>query len=216
MSLSWPLSLADFFEGLPVRQVSFFPSGAKSVSVTQGGDVISHKLGARLWQGEVSLGLDYHHLIAAFEARLSLLEEPGASLLIYDRRKPNPVSDTNGVLLAGFTPEIYSVAANGEELALSNLPAGFVITGGDLLGFQYGAGPVRFALHRVVSGATANGAGITPEFQVTPRLQPGAAPGLAVSLNKPVCKAKVLEAEYGSGAAAISQGGTFHWLQTLR
>lgn len=215
MTLSFPLSLAEFFDTLPVRTSSFSLADASSTSVTGGGEVIKHNLGARLWQGEAVIDKDYHHLIAAIEARLSLLEGAGASFLIYDRRKPNPLNDPDGTL-TGSAIIIDEVSGDFRELRLSGLPANYELAAGDLLAFTYGSNPSRYALHRVVSGVQAWGGGLTPLFEVVPPIRDGAQVGAAVTLNKPVCKARLIEGEYGKGRSTITEGGTIRWMQTLR
>ncbi|MFD1342877.1 hypothetical protein [Litorisediminicola beolgyonensis] len=216
MALSWPIPLSGFFEDLPISQVSFSLGTAQTTSETGGGDVIKHQLGARLWMGEVQLGATPLSDMAAIEARLALLEQPGASLLIYDRRKSNPRLDPAGATIAAASPVIASLSVDGRELALEDLPAGYVISQGDMLGFSYGSNPLRRALHRVVTGATADGTGATGLFEITPVIRPGAALGATVTLSRPVCKAVITEAQYGSGRSLISRGASFAWRQTLR
>ena len=86
-----------------------------------------------------------------------------------------------------------------------------------MLAFQYGSNPVRHALHRIVVGGTASGSGLSPMLEVVPNLRPGAVAGLAVSLVRPTCKARVLpDPTYGSGRQALSRGASFDFIQTLR
>lgn len=155
MPLAWPLSAAEFFDTLPIRQVTFHLGRSVTTSQTGGGDLIAHQLGTRLWQGQIILGKDHHRAAAAIEARLALLEEAGASLLIYDPRLPGPIADPDGSLLGGSTPRIASLRANNRQMTLKNLPTGYEISQGDVLGFSYGSNPVRTAYHRVVTGGVA-------------------------------------------------------------
>ncbi len=111
---------------------------------------------------------------------------------------------------------IDTLDANNRELTLKDTPSGYVISQGDLLGFSYGSNPMRYAFHRVVTGATANASGITPKIEVIPFIRQGAAAGAVVTLVKPVCKAKIMVAEYGASTATVSAGGTINWMQTLR
>lgn len=214
--LSYPLVLADFLDTLPVARVSLRLPPAVTFSETGGGDVIAARFGQRLWQGEITLDKDYHAVWAAIEARLALLEEPGASFLIRDIRLPGPIADPDGSILGAAQPLISSLNSNGVQMALKALPAGYQISPGDLLGFTYGSAPLRYGLHRVVTGATASASGITPPFQVIPPIRPGAVVDAPVTLVAPVCKAKLVSAEYGGSRATISDGGKFRWMQTLR
>ena len=216
MALAYPLSLAQFFDTLPVASVTMRPGDARSFSETGGGAQIAAQRGTRLWHGSVRIDLDRHSAISAIEARLALLEEPGASFLVYDRRKPWPSADPGGLGVQSSTVRIASLNANNRELTLKGLPSGYVITAGDLMGWTYGASPLRYALHRVVTGATANGSGVTGSIEVTPFIRQGAAVDAIVSLGKPVCKAQLVQADYGSGRSIVTEGGTFDFIQTLR
>lgn len=216
MPLQYPLSLADFFDTLPVKNVIARPGRAVTTSETGGGEFIAHNRGARLWHGKVVLDKDHHRFWAATEAVLSLLEEAGASFLLWDVRMRGPIADPDKTLLGAATPVIADVAANNRELDLSGLPAGYVLQRGDLLGFQYGSNPKRYAYHRVVTGDTASLGGTARNIEVTPFLRPGAIVGTFVTLGTPVLKARLSEADYGASRAAISEGGSFNWIQTLR
>jgi hypothetical protein len=216
MALSWPIALTEFFDTLPIQQVTCHLGRSVTVSQTDGGDLIPHQVGARLWQGQIILGKDYHRQFAAIEARIALLEEPGASLLVYDTRMTGPRADPDGSLLGINVVLIDTLDANNRELTLKGAPPGYVISQGDLLGFGYGSNPVRYAFHRVVTGAVANGVGVTDQIEVIPFVRQGAASGAVVTLIKPVCKAKIMVAEYGASTATVSTGGTLNWMQTLR
>ena len=216
MALSWPLAVDQFFDMLPIKRVTFKLGRSSTFSETGGGELIDHKIGARLWQGEIQLDKDFHRVWAAIEARLALLEEPGASLLVRDIRLPGPIADPDGSLLGANAVKINTLDANNREFSLKGLPDGYVISQGDLLGFSYGSNPVRHAFHRVVTGAVAAIGGVTPLIEVTPFIRQGVKTLAPVTLVAPVCKAKIVTAEYGASRATISQGGTLSWMQTLR
>ena len=216
MALSWPLSRAQLFDLLPVKSVRFRLPGALSTSRTGGGEIIVHGLGARLWQGEIALDMADHANWASIDARLALLEEPGASFLLCDPRLTGPISDPGGAILGAAQPKIAALNANNRELTLKNLPADYLVSQGDVLGFSYGTNPTRLAYHRVVTGGVAGGGGTTPSIEVTPFLRPGAAVDAAVSLVQPTLKAVLVKADYGASRATLSEGGTISWMQTLR
>jgi hypothetical protein len=62
---------------------------------------------------------------------------------------------------------------------------------GDYMHVDYGT-PSRRALLQAAEGATANGSGVTGEFEVRPQLRPGITAGLAVALKKPAAKVKIV------------------------
>lgn len=215
MPLTFPLPLAGFFDTLPIARVKMRPGQAVSFSETGGGDLISHQLGARLWQGEITLDKDYHAIWAAIEARLSLLQEPGASFLVTDPRLPFPIDDPDGSKLGASVVLVKSVLSDGQALRLKGLPVNYRLSQGDLFGFTYAGNPVRYAYHRVVTGGIA-GIGGEVSVDVSPYIRPGAVENDPVTLIRAVCKAKIIEADAGSSRALISDGGTFRFMQTLR
>jgi hypothetical protein len=86
-------------------------------------------------------------------------------------------------------------------LKLGGLPAGYSLRRGDMLHVDYGSGPRR-ALHRIVEDATANGAGITPFFEVRPYLKTGTTTGAVVTLIKPAAKMMLEPGSFDPGTEA--------------
>ena len=215
--LTYPLSYAQFLGALRVAEVTFRLSHPQEHTRLGDGTVISASLGAALWTGTIRLAQANHPRHAQMEALISLMDQPGATFLCHDPRYLGPASDPTGAILGGRTVTIHSVASNMRELRLIGLPSGYVLSAGDMLGFQYGSNPVRHALHRIVVGGTASSGGLTPMLEVVPNLRPGVAAGLTVSLVRPACKARLLpDPTYGSGRQALSRGASFDFIQTLR
>ena len=215
--LSYPLSHAQFLGALRVEEVMFRLSHPQEHTRLGDGTVISASLGASLWTGTIRLAQANHPRHAQMEALIALMDQPGATFLCHDPRYVGPASDPTGAIFGSKTVTIHSVASNMRELRLTGLPSGYVLSAGDMLGFQYGVNPVRYALHRIVVGGTASSGGLTPMLEVVPSLRPGAAAGLTVSLVRPACKARLLpDPTYGAGRQALSRGASFDFIQTLR
>jgi hypothetical protein len=215
--LTYPLSYAQFLGVLRVEEVTFRLSHPQEHTRLGDGTVISASLGASLWTGTIRLAQANHARHAQMEALIGLMDQPGATFLCHDPRYLGPASDPSGVILGSRTVTIHSVAGNMRELRLTGLPSGYTLSAGDMLGFQYGSNPVRYALHRIVVGGTASSTGLTPLMEVVPTLRPGAVVGLTVSLIRPACKARLLpEPTYGAGRQALSRGASFDFIQTLR
>jgi hypothetical protein len=217
MALTYPLTHAQFLGALRVEEVTFRLSHPQEHTRLGDGTVISASLGASLWTGTIRLAQANHPRHAQMEALIGLMDQPGATFLCHDPRYLGPASDPSGSILGNRTVTIHSVASTMRELRLTGLPASYVFTSGDMLGFQYGSNPVRYALHRIVVGGTASSTGLTPLMEVVPTLRPGAVAGLTVSLIRPACKARLLpEPTYGAGRQALSRGASFDFIQTLR
>lgn len=217
MALSYPLSYAQFLGALRVEEVTFRLSHPQEHTRLGDGTVISASLGASLWTGTIRLAQANHPRHAQMEALIGLMDQPGATFLCHDPRYVGPASDPSGSILGSRTVMIHSVASNMRELRLTGLPSGYMLSAGDMLGFQYGSNPVRYALHRIVIGGTASSTGLTPLMELVPNLRPGAVAGLTVSLIRPACKARLMpEPSYGAGRQALSRGASFDFIQTLR
>jgi hypothetical protein len=217
MALTYPLSYTHFLGALRVEEVTFRLSHPQEHTRLGDGTVISASIGASLWTGTIRLAQANHPRHAHMEALIALMDQPGATFLCHDPRYMGPASDPSGATLGSRTVTIHSVASNMRELRLTGLPSGYALSAGDMLGFQYGSNPVRYALHRIVVGGTASSTGLTPLMEVVPTLRPGAVAGLTVSLIRPACKARLLpEPTYGAGRQALSRGASFDFIQTLR
>lgn len=218
MALTFPLSIAAFQDKFTFASAEMFLHEPRKIDRTASGQVLAASLGSAIWRGSFQVPPTGSRAEAGErDALLSVLDRAGSSFMVYDPRKPYPASDPDGTGLGGTTPAIDSLAVNNREIALRGLPAGYVLTAGDLIGWQYGSSPTRYALHRLVTGAVASGTGVTPSFELTPFVQPGVLTGTAVTLYKPPIKA-VLEPgpRYGAGRLVISEGPQFGFVQTMR
>jgi hypothetical protein len=131
-----------------------------------------------------------HARAEQLRARLRALDG-GAHFYLSNPTMLYPQADPGGILLGTASIVIASIDANRRAITLSGLPAGYVITTGDYLHVDYGT-PSRRALIQAVEGATANGSGVTLEFEVRPHLRPGITTGLAIALKKPAAKVKIV------------------------
>ncbi len=206
-----------FFDTLKISAVRWWLNEPFEINRLGDGSILKSSLGAALWQVEATIARAHHRDLADVEARVAKLQRPGQTFLAHDPRHEYPRADPGGVILGAATPVIHTLAENNREIRLSGLPEGYVISDGDLIGWQYGSAPVRHALHRVVAGATASGAGLTPLIEVAPFVRPGVIPGTtAVQLIRPPIRAVLESADYGSGTALFTQGARLRFIQTLR
>lgn len=216
MALTFPIGLADFFEEFCPISTTFQLGEAVMVNETGGGEVIRSDYGTRLWQGTVTLAPSKPVLIEDMMALIRVLQDSRASFLLYPRHKRRA---TGGGALSEPIGQINILPANNRLISLKALPASYVITRGDFLSFIYSSSPSRYAFHQAVESITANGAGVTGEFEVVPPIRPGAAVDTGVQFNKPRLKAVMVP-----GSLTISElprrgfatGATFGWRQTLR
>lgn len=205
-----------FFGGLPIGPVRMWLDEPVETSRLGDGTVITSSLGEALWKGEARLEPGHHADLARVESALSKLQRPGESFLAYDRRFNGPIADPGGLILGASAPVLHTVNADNKRIRVSGLPSGYLLTDGDYIGWQYGS-PTRYALHRLVTGATASGAGLTPLFEVAPFVRSGFVTGTtAVVLIRPPFKAVLTAVNFGGGRSVITEGGSFQFIQTLR
>lgn len=219
MPLTYPLALADFQEKLRISVSRLWINEPRQIDRTASGSILSASLGDAVWRGTfITPPTNDRSRAARIDALLSVLDRAGSSFLVYDPSKPYPAADPDGSILGVSTPAVSALdSGDARLLSLDGLPADYQLTAGDLIGWQYGSSPVRYALHRIVSDVQANGSGETALFEVTPFIQPGVTVSTAVTLIKPVMKA-VLEPDptYGAQRPVVAEGPEFAFVQTLR
>jgi hypothetical protein len=217
MALTFPLPLADFFDDLCVAEASFTLGEAMQHSRTGGGDIISADLGPRLWQGQVQLRARRIEDADRITARIDALRNGGRTFYATPYGKGFPQADPDGTILGLATPTIDTVFASRVQIRIADLPVGYVLSGGDYIGWDYGT-PVRTALHQITVGAVADGSG-EALVEVSNFIRTGAVPGLSVRLINPFCKARLVPdafVPFTSRRRRWSDGASFSFIQTLR
>jgi len=217
MALSFPLGLAAFQDLIPQVSVTMTLGEAMLANQTGGGEVLTSAYGTRLWRGSVvGRGQPYVDL-DQITARIELLLSAGASFLVTQSSRRGPIDDPDGTTLGAATPSITTFSVNNRDVTFGGLPAGYTLRRGDLLSFTYLSNPTRYALHRVVTPATANGSGVT-STEVVPPVRPGYATPAAITLVRPVCKAVIVPGSYRPPEVSRDRRATFSfdWQQTLR
>lgn len=214
-ALTFPLALTDFFDDVGAQEVTFQLGEALEVSETAGGEIITSDHGVRLWFGTVSLWGRQHADIDDILARLELLQGADRSFFVSHARKPNPANDPAGTVLSGSSLTLDTVQSNNREVTVGGFPVGYVVRRGDLMSWSYGSSPTRYALHRAVTTATADGLG-SVDVELNPPLR-GSPTGAAVTMLQPSCKAILVPGSIrpASYDRKWGRGISFAWKQTL-
>ena len=213
MALTYPLSLASYFDTLLIAEFEPDLTEALTGGETGGGEAISSDYGPRLWQARLVASRSSLPKAARSVALTESLRRAGTSFFATDPLRRYPQADPDGSLLGGAAPSITSVASNNRDVTLGGLPASYVLTPGDLIAWDYDTS--RRAMHRIVVGATANGSGVAT-IELEPFVR-GTPAGASVDLIDPSCKAKILTGSY-SPRTLTRRGGSgfsFIWRQTL-
>ena len=215
MAFTFPLPITQFFNLLPIADIMFDAPEQMQESQTGKGEKMSFELAPQLWVGDVKFGAMTVTESAQVSGLLDILRPAGRTFFAYDPRRRFPLTDPTGSILGASAPVIASLP-NAREMTISGLPAGYVLSIGDYLAFDYGT-PARRALHQLVQGVVANGAGLTPVFEVSPMVRPGAAVAAPVTLIRASCKAVLVKGSVSKGTSksGISRDMAFRFEQTL-
>lgn len=218
MPITFPLALADFMDLLSVARVTMSPRESVLLSTTRGGEVLRSDIGARLWGGRIVVAPATRAQMDQQVALAEALLEAQGSFMVARRSRHGPQADPTGAILGAAVPVISAVSIDRRDLSLTGLPAGYVLTRGDLLSFAYGASPVRHALHRVLTTRSATAGGAITALAVTPVVRPGVNAGTPVTLVRPACKAVIVPETFDPDAegGSLTEGFSFDWRQTLR
>lgn len=204
-AVTFPAPVTYIADLLRVPRRTFTLMMQQEVSGLGSGQIIAADIAPPLWVAEIETKPMSRPDANLLLARLDTLEGSLNSFYLYDPWKCAPFADPGGVKLGGSTPKIYALEANNKEMRLYGLPAGYILTAGDYLAFDYGSNPARRALHRVTSTVTADNSGITPMFEVRPHIRSGAQTDINVTLVKAAAKMII---EPGSLRVAAQSGLT--------
>lgn len=215
MARAFPLSYVDFFDGLCIAGMSFSLTDDAASNRTQGGGSVDVSMAPRLWDMSVAMPLRSNAEAHRVTALIELLRKPGASFIGGPRFYAGPFLDPNGVTLGASAPTLASVDSNKRDIAIAGLPAGYVLSIGDYLSWEYGAS--SYALHRCVGTATANGSGQIAAIEVDPVVRPGWSAGASVRLIKPRAKFVMLPQSFtpASHRVVVADGMAFSARQVL-
>lgn len=212
--LVYPLSLAVFWNALPIASAPFRLSRYDEASGLGSGRIISAETASPLWRAAIGfpdLTLAERDLIPAL---IESLDGAQKSFLASPKARAFPYYDPAGAILGGATPEIAAVGADNKSLTIEGLPAFYQLRTGDFFSFQVSG---RHHLHQFAESGTASGAGVTPSLEVRPHFRPGVAAGLAVTLARPLCQMIIEPGTYEPGAhrGAMLSGLAFTAVQKV-
>ncbi len=143
-----------------------------------------------------------HRTLGAAQAHVTL-ENGLKTFWGYPMSRCYPILYPNGSWPTGGafngTATLASINANRKAISLSGLPAGFVLSVGDYVS-------IAGDLHQVMEPATANGSGVTGEFEVRPHLWPAAAVADPVSVKQPACLMAIVPGSLSSDAQMAGWG----------
>lgn len=171
----------DLMTAISMKAVDFTLDFGQETAGQGSGATRSLDLRPAFWRARFLTAPATHGQALGIQALIESLVGSIGSFLVWDPRARYPQADPTGSILGASSVIVHS-SPGGRQLALSGLPAAYVLTRGDMLSITHANG---IALHRVSETVTADAFGITPIFQVEPFVLDDIVQGLAVDLTDP-------------------------------
>lgn len=179
----------DLLTGFPGWTTSFDLAARQEQSRSASGVTYVKDLGPPLWTMKAQSKLLTPNVLDYWRARFKALEGGLYTFLAYPLSRKYPISYPNGSWptgggFSGTSAVLSSVNVNRKAVRVGSLPVGFVFKVGDYIS-------IANDLHQVMEDSTADGSGLTPEFEVRPHIWPdvagGGSPATHVSVLAPSC-----------------------------
>ncbi|MHB1086464.1 MAG: hypothetical protein ACYCZ0_01825 [Minisyncoccota bacterium] len=203
MAITYPLATSVFADEIKIVSISTRPGHQQELSGLGSGYTLAAEVAPALREFDVSTVLLTHAEAAEIMALIEALSGSIKEFYLYDPRYRYPAYDPDGTILGANTVQINSLNANDVSISLKGLPSGYVITRGDYMHWDYSSGPTRRAFHRAVETVTANGSGVTAEFEVRDIIRGGLVDA-TVTLIKPAMKCKMIPSSLSEESAGLS------------
>ncbi len=183
--MALPAIRTDILSSAGFEQQNFDTTERQELSRQASGVSIGKNLGPDLWFCEYGTNLQNFASAVTFEAKLRSLAGVTKPFSAHDLRRPYPLAHADGSF--NDTGVVHTIGVDNKSLRIDGLDAGFQLSIGDYLAFDFDFEPgySSRALHQVMEAATANGAGLTPVFEVYPHIRPGLVVSTPVVLKKP-------------------------------
>lgn len=207
--MSLPSDPQDFLDVFPGWVTSFELQFRQELSRTAGGVTIVKDMGDPLWNMSARTKILPPNKMDYWRARLESLENGRRTFYGYSLSRKFPILYPNGSWptgssFNGYTAQLYDVDdATRRLLRISSLPAAFRLSVGDMVSIN------DTDLHRVQEDVTANGSGLTPAFEVYPRLWAGIdliSPLPRISVLKPHCRMMLVPGSVSSSTDMTGWG----------
>lgn len=180
----------DLMNALVVTGVTFTLDYGQETSGQASGQIRVKDLRSPLWRMKADCSVLTLDQLRRVRALIGALGGSLGSFYAWDPAAQFPASDPDGSILSASNVQISGLGTTAKNLLLKGLPAGYVLTVGDMVSYDYGTSR---ALHQVVtSKVVASGAGVTPEFEIHPPRRQGAAVNVAVSLVRASAEMRIV------------------------
>lgn len=176
------MSSFDLMNLLSISGVEFDAPPRQETSGQTGGAVRVRDLGDPIWKMTADCSTLLVDQVTAIQAVIGGMGGAAGTFWAWDPKRQGPLADPSGAILGASVARVNSLGSgDARQVSLRGLPAGYVLSRGDYLSWDYTnpvSGSASVALHQVVPATvTANGSGVTSLFQVHPPVRPGVVVG---------------------------------------
>lgn len=207
------MATTDLMNALVVTGVTFSLDYGQETSGQAGGQIRVKDLRSPLWRMKADCSTLTLDQLRRVRALIGSLGGSLGSFYAWDPAAQFPAADPDGAILGASSVLISGLGATAKNLLLKGLPAGYVLTVGDMISFDHGASR---ALHHVVTASVvANGSGVTPEFEIHPPRRQGAAANNVVSLVRAAAEMRVVPGTLNLSADGMIGQAGFEAVQVI-
>jgi len=207
------MATTDLMNALVVTGVSFALSYGQETSGQAGGQIRVKDLRSPLWHMKADCSMLTLQQLRVIRALVGGLGGSLGSFYAWDPAAQFPAADPDGSNLGASNVQISGLGATAKNLLLKGLPAGYVLTVGDMLAYDYG---ISRALHQVVTPqVVASGAGVTPEFEIHPPRRQGAAVNTAITLVRAAAEMRIVPGTLNLSADGVIGQAGFEAMQVI-
>ena len=207
------MASTDLMSALVVSGVTFMPSYGQETSGQAGGQIRVKDLRSPLWHMKADCSMLTLQQLRVVRALVGGLGGSLGSFYAWDPAAQFPAADPDGSILGASNVQIGGLGTTAKNLLLKGLPAGYVLTVGDMLAYDYGTSR---ALHQVVTPqVVASGAGVTPEFEIHPPRRQGAAVNAAVTLVRAAAEMRIVPGTLNLSADHMVGQAGFEAMQVI-
>lgn len=203
----------ELMSALVVTGIAFSLDYGQETSGQAGGQVRVKDLRSPIWRMKVDCSALTVDRLRRVRAIVGGLGGSMGSFYAWDPGAQFPEADPEGALLGTADVQIAALGPTAGGLTLRGLPGGYVISTGDMLSFDFGIG--RRALHQVVAGTVASGAGMASELIVHPPLRQGATINTSVALKRPSGEFRILPGSLNLSAEGMAAKVGFDAVQVV-
>lgn len=198
----------EFFTALNaagITDASFDLDFGQEQGTQASGKTITRDVRSPLWRAKFSAPNGYLVEVEEVKALIESLGGSRSTFYAWCPQNQYPRNDPEGLIVGASNVQINAVSGtDARRMSLKGLPAGYVLRRSDVFAFDYTAVITRRAFHRVVTATvTANGSGVTPEFEVAPPLRAGAAANNPVNLKRPAPEFRLVPKTWSAPASGV-------------